>query len=76
MAASRPQMLGVDVLAGLQHLHSSGFLMCDLKPKNLLLTEYGQVKLADMALACAIPRSPPKDRNKVRVGCCAAATMV
>lgn len=41
----------VDMVAGLQYLHSRGILFCDLKPSNVLLNEYGVLKLCDLGLA-------------------------
>lgn len=35
----------------LQHAHQQGFIHRDIKPKNLMLTEAGQVKVADLGLA-------------------------
>jgi len=35
----------------LQHAHNQGFIHRDIKPKNLMLTEKGQVKVADLGLA-------------------------
>ena len=37
--------------AGLQHAHAHGILHRDVKPENLLLTETGQLKVADFGIA-------------------------
>jgi len=42
-------------MTGLQYLHSHGFLFCDLKPSNVLVDEYGVVKLSDFGLSRRIP---------------------
>ncbi|CAM9837612.1 unnamed protein product, partial [Phaeothamnion confervicola] len=42
---------GVDLMAGLQHLHSAGVLHCDLRPCNVLLDEHGTLKLSGFGLA-------------------------
>jgi serine/threonine-protein kinase ULK4 len=44
-------MVGRDLLAGLQFIHSKGIICCDLKPANLLLDEQGTLKFADFGLA-------------------------
>lgn len=40
-----------DLLQGLQYLHSNGIVFCDLKPSNILLNEYGDLKLSDFGMA-------------------------
>lgn len=35
---------------GVEHLHSKGWIHCDLKPDNLLLNDEGKVKLIDFAI--------------------------
>jgi serine/threonine protein kinase len=42
-------------MTGLQYLHSHGFLFCDLKPSNVLVDEYGVVKLSDFGLSRRVP---------------------
>lgn len=39
------QVFGVDVVAGLQYIHSQGVLYCDLKPSNTLIDEHGVLKV-------------------------------
>jgi serine/threonine-protein kinase ULK4 len=41
----------IDIIAGMQYLHSNGILFCDLKPSNVLLNEFGVLKLCDLGLA-------------------------
>jgi len=49
------KVFGVDLMTGLQYLHSHGYLFCDLKPSNVLVDEYGVVKLSDFGLSRRIP---------------------
>jgi cyclin-dependent kinase 8/11 len=39
------------ILLALNHLHSNFIMHRDLKPANILVTEEGQIKLADFGLA-------------------------
>ena len=38
----------------LEHAHKAGFIHRDVKPKNIMITAEGEVKLADMGLARAV----------------------
>ncbi|CAE7318020.1 RUK [Symbiodinium natans] len=42
---------GVDICAGLLHVHSCGFVYGDLKPANILFDENGSLKLCDFGQA-------------------------
>ena len=46
-------------MTGLQYLHSHGYLYCDLKPSNVLVDEYGVVKLSDFGLSRKVPAAAP-----------------
>ncbi|POM58557.1 ULK/ULK protein Kinase [Phytophthora palmivora] len=48
---------GLELVAGLQYLHANSILYCDLKPANVLIDEFGSLKLADFGLARRIPGS-------------------
>lgn len=39
-----------DLVNALTYLHSNGIVFCDLKPKNIILNEYSEIKLCDFAL--------------------------
>ena len=42
---------GRDLAQGLYYLHSNGIIYADLKPSNVLLNEYSNLKLSDFGLA-------------------------
>lgn len=46
-----------------RYVHSKGFLYCDLKPSNVLVNEFGALKLCDFGLAQLIP-SPVREQNE------------
>jgi len=43
--------IAIQVVKALDHAHSVGLIHRDVKPKNIMITEEGLVKLADMGLA-------------------------
>jgi serine/threonine-protein kinase ULK4 len=42
---------GYELIEGLSYLHSQGVIYADLKPKNVLLNEYCNLKLCDFGLS-------------------------
>jgi serine/threonine-protein kinase len=44
----------IDVARGLDALHAMGYLHCDLKPNNILVSSTGVVKVIDFGQACPI----------------------
>lgn len=44
----------IQVAQALEHAHKAGFIHRDVKPKNVMITGTGEVKLADMGLARAV----------------------
>ncbi len=44
----------LQVARALEHAHAKGFIHRDIKPKNIMLSKEGQVKLADLGLARAV----------------------
>lgn len=57
------------LLRGVAHCHSNRVLHRDLKPQNLLLTKYGELKLADFGLARAYGVPVNSFSNEVRTVC-------
>jgi serine/threonine-protein kinase len=44
------------VLRGLEVLHSSGYIHCDIKPSNIMIDRFGTVKLIDFGRAVPVDR--------------------
>ncbi|XP_063707413.1 G protein-coupled receptor kinase 2 [Culicoides brevitarsis] len=44
-----------EVVCGLEHLHQQGIVYRDCKPENILLDDYGHVRISDLGLAVEIP---------------------
>lgn len=51
-------------MEGLSYLHSLGIIFCDLKPSNILMNEYNNLKFADFGLAKKI-----EDLSNINVKC-------
>jgi serine/threonine protein kinase len=47
------------VLTGLEHMHRRYIVYRDLKPANILLDEYGHVRISDLGLACDFSKKKP-----------------
>ena len=72
---SSVRVFGSDLVNALHYLHRNGILYCDLKPSNVLMNEYGILKLSDFALARSInePRMEENQRTtKQGTPCCMA----
>ncbi|KAF1321077.1 Ste/ste7 protein kinase, partial [Globisporangium splendens] len=48
------------VLRGLQFLHSTHQLHCDIKPSNLLINHFGDVKISEFGIVCEMENSMAK----------------
>jgi serine/threonine-protein kinase ULK4 len=53
------RLFGHDIMSGLQYLHSRGYIYGDLKPSNVLINEYGILKLCDFGLSSSIATQLP-----------------
>ena len=49
------RMFGIDIMEGLLYMHGQGVLYGDLKPGNVMVDEFGVMKLSDFGHACRIP---------------------
>ncbi|KAG0233780.1 hypothetical protein BGW42_007240 [Actinomortierella wolfii] len=52
-----------EIIRGLAYIHGEGITHCDLKSSNILLTKYGEVKIADFGLAIFTMDSTVKARR-------------
>ncbi|KAI5693985.1 hypothetical protein M8J75_009022 [Diaphorina citri] len=52
---ARARFYAAEVLCGLEHLHYIGLVYRDCKPENILLDDYGHVRISDLGLAVEIP---------------------
>ncbi len=57
---SRMLSIAASTSWGLMRAHQAQLLHCDIKPGNMLLTEYGTAKIADFGLAVAFRPSMPE----------------
>lgn len=47
----------VELTSGLRYIHQNGFLHLDMKPSNILITQTGQLKIADFGMSTIIDDS-------------------
>ncbi|CAH8450437.1 unnamed protein product [Heterobilharzia americana] len=56
---SEVRFYAAEVILGLEHMHNRFVVYRDLKPANILLDEYGHVRISDLGLACDFSRRKP-----------------
>jgi len=54
MPVERALDLAIQICAGIGYAHRAGFVHCDVKPQNVLITADGRVKVADFGIARAL----------------------
>jgi serine/threonine protein kinase len=48
------------VAGGLNAMHQQGFVHCDMKPNNILLSKSGSIKIIDLGQSCRIGTTKPR----------------
>ncbi len=48
------------VASGLQAMHQQGFVHCDMKPNNILISDAGSIKIIDLGQSCKIGTVKPR----------------
>jgi len=61
LSPDRALELAIEVVEGLAEAHAQGVVHRDLKPKNVMLTASGHVKVIDFGLAKTVHRRSPAD---------------
>ncbi len=48
------------IATGLNAMHQQGFIHCDIKPNNILLSKSGSIKIIDLGQSCKIGTTKPR----------------
>ena len=69
------KLISTQLLTGLQALHKNGIIHCNLKPSNILIDEYGNVKICDFKKSLKVATMTMKDikKNKTAMTPCYTA---
>ena len=67
--------IGCQLLSGLQALHNNGIIHCNLKPSNIVIDEYGNVKICDFKKCLKISKMNKEliEKNKCYMTPCYTA---
>ncbi len=67
--------MSTQILLALQYLHKAGLLHCNLKPSNILVDEYGNIRLCDFKKCLKVNSITPNDirKNKAAMTPCYTA---
>lgn len=68
MPEASTRVFARDIVAGLQYVHEQGYIYGDLKPSNVLVNEYGMLKLCDFGLSLAVPTDAEQSDQKSKTG--------
>ena len=69
------KLISTQLLSGLQALHKNGIIHCNLKPSNILIDEYGNVKICDFKKSLKVSTMNPSliKKNKSAMTPCYTA---
>lgn len=69
------KQISIQLLTGLQTLHKNGIIHCNLKPSNILIDEYGNVKICDFKKSLKVSTMQMSDikKNKTAMTPCYTA---
>ena len=67
--------IGCQLLSGLQALHNNGIIHCNLKPSNIVIDEYGNIKICDFKKCLKISKMTKEliEKNKCSITPCYTA---
>ena len=63
LLTSHLMLILIQLAEGIEYIHRAGFFHFDLKPDNILVNEYGDLRIIDFDLACERKKKPIKIRE-------------